>query len=459
MNLRPLRRLVFIVLGSGTLALSGAHSAEPPVSFRAQIAPLLLQQCQTCHGPTDQKGGYRLDTFDFLSRKDDEGDPPLVPGKPELSDLYQLLVTTEADERMPKKAAPLPQEKIDLVKRWIAEGAQFDGGEKSASLVEIIPARTHPKAPETYPLPLPVTALAFSPDGSELIASGFRELTVWSPDDGALLRRITNVAPRTFEIVFCADGESLAVASGAPGEFGEVRIYQSKTGEMLRQIVSAADAVLDVKVSPNGRWMATGGADHYLSIFDFTTGERKHRLPAHSDAVTSVAISQDSEQVASVSLDRAAKVFDMQTGKLVATYREHQSPVYGIAFAPDGKQIMTAGYDKAMHQWSIADAKKQRELALEGNVLRMQVLGDQIYFGGSGKKIGQAAVVDLKTTRSLTPIADWVYALAIHAATNRMAVGGYDGKITIWNMKDGKQVTQFTAAPGHKEEAGVTSAR
>jgi WD40 repeat protein len=285
------------------------------------------------------------------------------------------------------------------------------GGDKTAPLVEIIPAQMHPQAPEVYAQPLPVTALAFSPDGSELIAGGLRELTVWNPTDGKLLRRISNVAPRTFEIVFSADG----------------------------------------------RWMATGGSDHALSIFDLATGERKHRLVAHSDAVTAVAISLDSQQVASVSLDRAAKVFDLKTGKLISTYREHQTPLYGVAFSPDGTQVMTAGYDKSLHQWKVAEAKKQRELALEGNVLRMHVHGDQVYFAGSGKKVVQAAVVDLKPGRTWSPLRDWVYALAIDPPTRRLAVGGYDGTVTVWNLEDGSLVAQFSGAPGHaKKEAAVS---
>ena len=50
-----------------------AIAAPSPLSFRAQIAPILLQQCQTCHGAAEQKGGYRLDTFDFLSRNEEAG--------------------------------------------------------------------------------------------------------------------------------------------------------------------------------------------------------------------------------------------------------------------------------------------------------------------------------------------------------------------------------------------------
>ena len=120
---------------------------------------------------------------------------------------------------------------------------------------------------------------------------------------------------------------------------------------------------------------------------------------------------------------------------------------------------MTAGYDKSLHQWNIADAKKQRDLVLDGNVLRMQVLGDQLYFGGSGKKISQASIEGLKAGRGLNAVGDWVYALAIHAPTHRLAVGGYDGKITVWNMEDGKQVAQFSAAPGYREGTVEVSAR
>lgn len=433
------------------------RAAEKPVSFREHIAPILLEQCQTCHGPAQQKGGYRSDTFEFLSRNEDDGDPVLVPGKPEKSKLYMLLIAADADDRMPQKADPLPKEQTELVKRWIAEGAHFDGGDPTAALVEIVPARVHPKAPETYRLPVPVTALAFSPDGSELFAGGFRELTVWSATDGKLLRRITNVAPRTFALAFNGDGTLLAAASGAPGEYGEVRLFDPKTGEMRKQLLSSTDAILDVKFSPDGKLLATAGADHSLSIFDVATAVRRHRQAVHSDAVTAVAFSPDSGQVASVSLDRAAKVFDAKSGKLVATYRDHQAALYAVAFTPDGKQVMTAGRDKAVHQWNISDAKKQRELGGQGDILRLLPSGDQLYLGGAEKKLAQANIADMTAGRTFEGLRDWIYSAAIHPATQRIAAGSYDGTIAIWNLADGKPVANFIASPGFKMDA-VTAA-
>ncbi|MEK0447699.1 MAG: hypothetical protein RLZZ399_3020, partial [Verrucomicrobiota bacterium] len=290
----------------GMVAVPGEAAELKPVSFRAEIAPILLEKCQTCHGPTEQKGGYRCDSFDFLSRNEDPADPILVAGQPEKSRLYTLLVSQDQDDRMPKKADPLPTAQAELVKRWIVEGAKFDAQDRTAALVEMVPPRLHEPAPQAYRKAFPVTALSFSPDGSELYVGGLREITVWDPASGGLKRRIGNVAPRTFALTFDPAGAVLAVAGGAPGEYGEVRFYDPKSGEMRSQIQSSADAVMDVKFSPGGDLLATAGADRSVSIYEVSSGKRRHRLPAHSDAVTGVAFSPDGKSVASVGLDRGA---------------------------------------------------------------------------------------------------------------------------------------------------------
>ena len=426
----------------------GVEALAEPVSFRAQIAPLFLEQCQTCHGAAEQKGGYRLDTFDFLSRNEDPSDPVLVAGAPEKSRLYTSLVTSEPDERMPKKAPPLPAAQAELVKRWIVEGAAFDGGERTAALIEMVPARTYPNAPEAYAQPIPVTALAFSPDGSELFSGGLRELTVWNPTTGELLRRIGNVAPRVYDLAFAPDGKTLAVAGGAPGEYGELRLFDPKTGAMQSQLLSSADAVLDADYSPSGELLACGGADHSISVFETSTGRRRHHLQVHSDAVTSVAFSPDSTRIASVALDRGAKVFDVATAKLVGIYREHQAPLYAVAFSPDGGQILSAGRDKSLHQWNIADGKKQREIGGQGDVLKLLVSDGQVYLGGSAAKMVQAAWSDLKPSRTLEGARDWIYSMALHPSTQRIAVGTYDGIITVWSLSDGKLLANLCASPG-----------
>ncbi|MEI6233377.1 MAG: c-type cytochrome domain-containing protein [Planctomycetota bacterium] len=441
------QHILFLV--SALLSVSGLIAADNAISFRSQVAPILLEKCQTCHGPASAKGGVRVDSFDFLMRKEDDGDPMVVPGKPEKSDLWKLLVTAETEERMPQKSDPLPKETTEIIRRWIAEGAHFDGTEKSAALVEIVPPRTHPKAPESYTLPIPVTALVFSPDGSELVVGGVRELTVWNASTGALVRRISNVAPRIFALAFHPDAAVIAAAGGAPGEFGEVRLFDFKTGEMRMQVAGSIDAIMDVKFSPDGKRLATAGADHHINIFTVETGARIRHLSVHSDAVTSVAFSPDGKQLASVGLDRSAKVFDIESGKLVSTYREHTGPLYAVAFAPGGKEIISAGREKQIQQWSAADAKKVRTLD-EPDVLKFAVGEKTIFLGGANKRLRQFDYAGAESKISFAPLTDWIYAVAVHSGTKRVAVGCYDGTVSIFNLDDGKAVTTFIPSPGYK---------
>src|SRR6185436_6247123 len=116
------------------LATVSAPAASAPVSFSRDVAPVLEKKCVACHGPDKAKGGLRLHTFTNLLHGGDSKEPIVTAGQPEKSKLYQLLVATDPDDRMPQKDEPLPTNQIVVLKRWIVEGASFDGPDPKATL-------------------------------------------------------------------------------------------------------------------------------------------------------------------------------------------------------------------------------------------------------------------------------------------------------------------------------------
>ena len=180
---RRLTLALGVAAGLFAAGLSGAVQAEP-VSFRQKIAPLLVNNCLACHGPKKAEGGYRVDTFERAVAAGESSTPGFAAKNIEGSEVYRRLIATDKDERMPLEGDPLPADQIELVKQWIAEGATFDGPDPKAALATIIPPPTHPAPPEAYPQTLPITAMAFSPDGSQLVVGGYFELTIWNPADG-----------------------------------------------------------------------------------------------------------------------------------------------------------------------------------------------------------------------------------------------------------------------------------
>lgn len=443
--IRPASHNLRALLAGATL-LCLARGAGAATSFRAEIAPILLEHCQTCHGPSEQRGGYRLDTFGFLSKSEDPAEPVLSPGKPLQSSLYKLLVAADSSERMPKKAPPLSPAQTEKIKQWISEGAPFDGESPDTPLVEILPPKTHPPAPEAYAAPVPVTALAFTPDGDDLLVGGLREVLVRDASSGALKRRIGNVSPRTFDIAFHPDGKSFITAGGAPGECGEVRQYDLVSGKFLGQLAAASDVFLDAEFTPDGKSLVLAGADHSLTIVDMQTAKKRHRLHAHSDAVTGLAVSPDGKWFASVSLDRVAKVFETDTAKLKATYRDHQSALYAVGFLPEN-ELISAGKDKAAHVWNRGEPKKKRELSGQGDLLRAVVSGGTIFAGGSAGKVIRATSDKLTVARTFEGLSDWVYSIAHHAGADRIAAGSYDGMVALWDASSGQLRAKFNGVP------------
>jgi hypothetical protein len=106
-------------------------AAQPAVQFNRDIRPLLSNRCFYCHGPDEKnrKAGLRLDTFEGAT-KDRGGYRAITPGKPEESELLRRVTAHDTSEVMPppsaKKPAVTPQE-AELLRRWIAQGAQYEG--------------------------------------------------------------------------------------------------------------------------------------------------------------------------------------------------------------------------------------------------------------------------------------------------------------------------------------------
>lgn len=457
MIVRLLRCVATTFLMAGTLLGSEAVSQEEtptPVSFKAQIAPLFIQKCAGCHGANDPQGDYQLHTFERAM-----ADGYVEPGSPDDSHLLSLLVEEDPEARMPKDADALPSESIELVRRWIAEGAKYDAEDPTVQLASIVPRAPHPNPPEAYRAPLAITALAFHPSGNLLAASGYHEVTLWNVSDGTLARRITDNVERTYCLDFSPDGKLLAIAGGSPGIAGEVRLVDSKTGSLSRLICTTEDVVFGVAFSPDASRLATCGADRTIRIFDVASGEEQVLIEDHADWVLAIAWNHDGTRLASASRDKTSKLFDTSTGDSLVTYPAHAEAVYDVAFNADGTQVLTSGRDKKIHVWNPADGKKIGEIAGFGlDVYGVEVNGGQIFSCSADKSARLHKVEDRSQVRVFSGHDDWVYSLTFHEPTKRLATGSYNGEVRVWNIEDGASLLSFTASPGHAPKPSAEQA-
>jgi len=113
---------------------SGAAAAEQAstrLSFNRDIRPILSDNCFACHGPdnANRQAGLRLDTFEQATAELDSGAKAIVPEKPAESELIARIVSDDPDAVMPPphaKIGRLTDEQVELLKRWIAQGAPYE---------------------------------------------------------------------------------------------------------------------------------------------------------------------------------------------------------------------------------------------------------------------------------------------------------------------------------------------
>ncbi len=107
------------------------ESAEAPLSFNHVVRPILADHCFACHGQDEKsrKGGLRLDVREEALKGGKSKKGAIVPGEPEKSELIARISTHEPDDAMPPadQKNPLSATQIDSLKRWVREGAVYQG--------------------------------------------------------------------------------------------------------------------------------------------------------------------------------------------------------------------------------------------------------------------------------------------------------------------------------------------
>ena len=426
---------------------SGAKS----VSFRGSVAAVLLAKCHGCHNGQNSEGGYDVSTFASLWKRGDSDDQPIVPGDPQASELYRRLITDDEGLRMPFDAEPLADDSVQLVQRWIEQGAVYDADDRDAPLSSILPVARHPNPPGRYTYPIPVTAVAFV-DG-DLLVSGYHEVLRWNTEEESIQRRYSQIGERTSSILpLRLDGRGeanavIAVVGGSPGRLGEVRLLDAESGELIAVPLATTDVILGMALRPDQTELAVGGADSQIHRIDLQTMRSTQTIRSHSDWVRGVAWNHDGSRLASASRDKTAKVFDAATGRPIATYTGHGEDVFDVCFTED-RRLLSCDAAGKVHVWRAKEDKRLEQL--ESKIKRAFAIKPSVE--GQAWLAADRAVLRLRRQEKLCVVetlscdAD-VLSIAISPDRSKLASGDARGRVRIWNGETGELEREFVAFP------------
>jgi WD40 repeat protein/serine/threonine protein kinase len=229
------------------------------------------------------------------------------------------------------------------------------------------------------------------------------------------------------------------------------------TGERVFTVDGHAGPVTALALSPEGTYLATGGADGLAIVWEFPFSNTAAVLDTpglilagHTAEVTGVVFSPDGARIATASRDNTIRLWDASTGQELTVFAGHAGSVRDIAFSPDGRELFSASSDSTARIWDVA--RGQVRLTLAGHTDRITGLA----LSADGSKLATASwdstvrlwnVVDGTEILRLPGDEARVYAVAISPDGTRLATAGTDAVINLWDLETGEAQL---ALPGHK---------
>ena len=120
------RGLIIGLISCLIIMTNGDAVLGADVDFATEIRPLLTDHCAACHGGVKKNGGFSVLSRTYILAAGDSEIPIIVPGHAEESLLFQRIAAADVDERMPPADHDaLSQQQIQLIRRWIDEGAEW----------------------------------------------------------------------------------------------------------------------------------------------------------------------------------------------------------------------------------------------------------------------------------------------------------------------------------------------
>lgn len=284
-------------------------------------------------------------------------------------------------------------------------------------------------------------ALAFTPDGSQLISSSLQGVTFWNTADGQVAMYQKTEWPIT-TMAISANGRFLATGDHE----GEVRVVERASGrEVLR---GRHDIIVNsVAFTADATLLASGSNDKTVRIWSLAKGREVLRLP-HEIGVISVAFSPDAQLVATAGWEGLARIWEVSSGRQLAAF-DQRTTIRSVAFSTDGKRLATAGDDGTVRIWDRVSGLEVARGTHDAGVVAVTFSPDGRYIATAS----QNAVVLWKTTygNEVAQLAhpDDIVVAVVFSPDGQRLVTAAGPMVRIWDLGTGRELYRL------KHDSGV----
>jgi RNA polymerase sigma factor (sigma-70 family) len=301
--------------------------------------------------------------------------------------------------------------------------------------------------------------------GAKCLSPG--AVRLWDARTGRLLRRLGDPAEQVLAVALSPDGRHVAGGGGSATGSGVVRVWDTATGKPVWSMDDHKTEVLAITYAPDGSSVVTAAADGLVKVRDSKTGAIRRTLEGHDGGATAVAFSADGAILVCGQARGGARFWDAQTGRLLRTCKAAasqaattagDSPFTSIALSPDGKTLITntggpgSYFYEPVKFWDAQTGELKKEFADKGHGAHPVALSpDGSILAAGGKSVRLWDVRTGKLLRELSGHLKTTQSITFSADGRLLVSGGSYGTTNVWEVATGQLlVTLFTFPASQK---------
>ena len=327
---------------------------------------------------------------------------------------------------------------IDLLERHRPEPGQRDLREFTWRYLWnlCLPAVESPRAEN----PVPVFLSAVSPDGSLLATSGaWGNVTIWNVATRTIERQLSTGERFAGALAFSPDGRQLVSTGGylPLGSTGTLQVWDVATDANLFQAEFGGHA--GAFSPPDGRWFAVAKWNTIAVLDVEENWEVARRWEVDPPGIWNLRWSPDGTQLVSAGKGHTAAIWDAASGEKQIALQGHEGEVRSAVFSPDGHLVVTVSEDKTVRFWDVASGA---ELEDERYAHAAEVEG--LAWSRYGNWVASASDDGLVKLRNRTTKSEWTLrghsqgVKPIQFAQNdaTLITGSLDSTILFWDLAE-----------------------
>lgn len=449
--------------GAEVMAAAPAEEMAPMTTYAEHVKPILEARCFRCHNADTSKGGLNLASHATALAGGSSG-AILTAGDPGASRILALVLQTE-EPKMPPSGDPLTAEQIEVIRKWIADGAPADGTAKRMAKKEVAAADAPAFVAASFdgPPPMPEVALAAptalpgrgvvaravdtSPRAPLMAVGGDKQVLIYQTDTNALLGALPFPEGDVFTLTFSVNGEMLLAGGGQEGNTGISVLWNIKTGERVGTYGEYYDTVLAADISPDHRMIALGGPNRKVRVYSTETGEELYSIDKHNDWIQAVKFTPDGEILTTADRAGGMYVWQAANGREVEQLRGHEGGINALAYTADSAIMASVGDDGTVQLWDTWKYTRIRSFKAHSKAaLYVDINADGLIITAGADRTTKVWSQDGKEQKSFAGTDDWVYAACF--GQNKRVVGGtWTGSVIMWDMDSGNEIAQLSTNP------------